>query len=199
MQVASPRPLSLLRQPYPSRPLTRALVLDVSLAIVDHLDAPGLARLAKVSMEGLQYARGAIAQRLRHTLRPYVRHIDEFFQEKRPVAHHIVEARTGALNRLRRNGWLGKVGLIVHEGRWQDIVPKMIAMAQRFDAIYFDTFPDAVGLDPVGECAANISAVEGMARVLDRLRGNAELDAAISRADAVASQRIVQAAIYGAP
>ncbi|WP_339940071.1 TonB-dependent receptor plug domain-containing protein, partial [Undibacterium luofuense] len=41
------------------------------------------------------------------------------------------------------------------------------------NAIYFDTFPDAVGLDPVAECAANISAVEGMCRVLDRLRGNA--------------------------
>ncbi|HVG49832.1 MAG TPA: TIM barrel protein, partial [Rubellimicrobium sp.] len=66
------------------------------------------------------------------------------------------------------------------------------------NAIYFDTFPDAVGLDPVRECAANISAVEGMARVLDRLRGDAALDAAIARQDAVASQRIVQAALYGA-
>lgn len=66
-------------------------------------------------------------------------------------------------------------------------------------AIYFDTFPDAVGLDPVAECSANISAVEGMCRVLDRLRGNAALDAAITAQDAVASQRIVQAALYGAP
>jgi xylose isomerase len=65
------------------------------------------------------------------------------------------------------------------------------------NAIYFDTFPDAVGLDPVQECAANISAVEGMARVLDRLRGNEALDAAIARGDAVASQRIVQTALYG--
>jgi xylose isomerase len=65
------------------------------------------------------------------------------------------------------------------------------------NAIYFDTFPDAVGLDPVQECAANISAVEGMARVLDRLRGNPALSAAISRGDAVTSQRIVQAALYG--
>jgi hypothetical protein len=37
-----------------------------------------------------------------------------------------------------------------------------------------------------------------MARVLDRLRGDAALDAAIARQDAVASQRIVQAALYGA-
>ena len=65
------------------------------------------------------------------------------------------------------------------------------------NAIYFDTFPDAVGLDPVAECGANIAAVEGMARVLDRLKGDSALDAAIARQDAVASQRIVQAALYG--
>ncbi len=65
------------------------------------------------------------------------------------------------------------------------------------NAIYFDTFPDAVGLDPVEECSANISAVEGMARVLDRLRGNAALECAITNQDAVQSQRILQAALYG--
>ncbi len=65
------------------------------------------------------------------------------------------------------------------------------------NAIYFDTFPDAVGLDPVAECSANISAVEGMCRVLDRLRGNAALEAAIGAQDAVASQRILQSALYG--
>jgi xylose isomerase len=54
-----------------------------------------------------------------------------------------------------------------------------------------------VGLDSVQECAANIGAVEGIARVLDRLRGDADLDAAIARSDAVASQRIIQAALYG--
>lgn len=67
------------------------------------------------------------------------------------------------------------------------------------NAIYFDTFPDAVGLDPIEECGANISAVEGLGRVLDRLRGNDALDRAIAVQDAVASQRIVQAALYGAP
>ena len=64
-------------------------------------------------------------------------------------------------------------------------------------AIYFDTFPDAVGLDPVAECSANIAAVEGMSRVLDKLRGNEALDRAIAAQDAVASQRILQSALYG--
>ena len=66
------------------------------------------------------------------------------------------------------------------------------------NAIYFDTFPDAVGLDPVAECSANISAVEGMARVLDRLKGSPALDQAIAAQDAVASQRILHTALYGA-
>jgi len=65
------------------------------------------------------------------------------------------------------------------------------------NAIYFDTFPDATGLDPVAECAANISAVEALAGVLDRLRNDAALARAIAAQDAAASQRIIQNALYG--
>ncbi len=65
-------------------------------------------------------------------------------------------------------------------------------------AIYFDTFPDAMGLDPVSECSANIAMAEGLFRLIARLRDNAELAAAISRQDAVASQRLLQSALFGA-
>ncbi len=64
------------------------------------------------------------------------------------------------------------------------------------NAIYFDTFPDAVGLDPVDECGANISAVEGMFRMVDKLRGHPKLEAAIARQDVVASQRILQSVLF---
>jgi xylose isomerase len=64
------------------------------------------------------------------------------------------------------------------------------------NAIYFDTFPDAVGLDPVDECGANISAVEGMFRMVDKLRAHPKLEAAIARQDAVASQRILQSVLF---
>ena len=64
-------------------------------------------------------------------------------------------------------------------------------------AIYFDTFPDITGLDPVAECTTNISTVEAMRRVVDRLRGDEILAAAIQRQDAVTSQAIVQAALFG--
>jgi xylose isomerase len=63
-------------------------------------------------------------------------------------------------------------------------------------AIYFDTFPDVAGLDPVAEYAANIAMVEALFRVIDRLP-DAELDAALDRQDVVASLRMVQAAMFG--
>jgi xylose isomerase len=64
-------------------------------------------------------------------------------------------------------------------------------------AIYFDTFPDIAGLDPINECTTNISMVEAMKRVVEKLKGNRFLEAAILKQDAVASQAIVQAALFG--
>lgn len=62
--------------------------------------------------------------------------------------------------------------------------------------IYFDTFPDNLGLDPVAEGAADVATVEALLDVLDRLP-EAELDAAIERGDAVAAHRLVQGALLG--
>ncbi len=63
-------------------------------------------------------------------------------------------------------------------------------------AIYFDTFPDHSGLDPVEEARTNILAVEKMRAVARGLSGDAALAAAIARQDAPASMRIVQGALY---
>lgn len=65
-------------------------------------------------------------------------------------------------------------------------------------AIYFDTFPDTTGLDPVAECDANIAMVGALRAAADRLAHNEKLAEAIQRQDAVASQNIVRAALYGA-
>ncbi|CAN5801050.1 TIM barrel protein [soil metagenome] len=62
--------------------------------------------------------------------------------------------------------------------------------------IYFDTFPDTAGLDPVAECAADIATLELLFDALDRLP-EAELQAALERQDAVAAHLLVQAAILG--
>lgn len=64
-------------------------------------------------------------------------------------------------------------------------------------AIYFDTFPDASGLDPVRECEANIATVEGLLRTVDRLIADNRLMEAVAMQDAVSSQQIVNAAMRG--
>lgn len=64
-------------------------------------------------------------------------------------------------------------------------------------AIYFDTFPDASGLDPVHECETNIETVQGLLRAVDRLDADNRLNSAIAKQDAVTTQGIVNAAIRG--
>ena len=68
--------------------------------------------------------------------------IDTFFQDKHPSAHHIIEAHTGVQERMRTDGWYDKQDITIHEGRWQDVVPKIIEQGILFDAIYFDTFAE---------------------------------------------------------
>jgi sugar phosphate isomerase/epimerase len=70
--------------------------------------------------------------------------------------------------------------------------------ADGFDGpIYFDTFPDLTGLDPVKECEANIATVKSMLNVVRKLDGDNQLGAAIARQDAVNSQSIVRRAMFG--
>ena len=63
--------------------------------------------------------------------------------------------------------------------------------------IYFDTFPDHSGLDPIKEAQTNVALVEHLRSVARRLRDDASLVEAIARQDATDSQRIVAAALYG--
>jgi sugar phosphate isomerase/epimerase len=65
-------------------------------------------------------------------------------------------------------------------------------------ALYFDTFPDTSGLDPVAECEANIATVRRLLAIAERLDGDNRLTDALARQDAVASQRIVNEALIGA-
>ena len=55
--------------------------------------------------------------------------------------------------------------------------------ADGFDGpIYFDTFPDLTGLDPVKECEANIATVKSMLHIVEKLDGDNQLSAAIALA-----------------
>lgn len=62
-------------------------------------------------------------------------------------------------------------------------------------AIYFDTFPDHSGLDPVEEARTNIEVVQRLRKTAATLVANAELRAAIARQDAPKAMRLVQAAL----
>jgi xylose isomerase len=62
--------------------------------------------------------------------------------------------------------------------------------------IYFDTFPDPGGLDPVAEAAANVHMADRLRSVAARLANSPDLTLAIARQDATASLRIVADALY---
>ncbi|WP_299730328.1 sugar phosphate isomerase/epimerase family protein [uncultured Tateyamaria sp.] len=62
-------------------------------------------------------------------------------------------------------------------------------------ALYFDTFPDHSGLDPVEEARTNIEVVTRLRSIADGLVANADLTAAIARQDAPMAMRIVQGAM----
>ncbi|PZD47054.1 Ank-2 domain containing protein [Pyrenophora tritici-repentis] len=68
--------------------------------------------------------------------------IDGILQEKKPKTHHIIEAHPDVIKRMKEQEWDKRPGLIIHEGRWQDIVPNLIEKGELFDGIYFDTFAE---------------------------------------------------------
>ena len=83
--------------------------------------------------------------------------IDSFFHDTYPSAHHIIEAHPAVIARMKKDGWDKKENVTIHEGRWQDVIPKLIeqqydegeegegeqgAGRPLFDAIYFDTFAE---------------------------------------------------------
>ena len=63
-------------------------------------------------------------------------------------------------------------------------------------AIYFDTFPDSSGLDPVKECEANIETVKKMLKVVKKLSEDNSLTHAIANQDSIESSKIFNRALY---
>lgn len=63
--------------------------------------------------------------------------------------------------------------------------------------IYFDTFPDHGGTDPVGEARANIAVTDRLRAIARTLAGNGELAEAQGHQDAAAATRLVMSTLYG--
>jgi protein arginine N-methyltransferase 2 len=73
--------------------------------------------------------------------------IDEAFQARSPLSHHIVEAHPDVLARMKEQGWMDKPGVVVHAARWQEVLPLLKSIDEdgtvcEFDAIFFDTFAE---------------------------------------------------------
>jgi xylose isomerase len=123
------------------------------------------------------------------------------YADEMPGCAASLVARHSRLLGLHMNDAYGKRddGLMVGSVHVQQTI-ELLYVLDRIGykgALYFDTFPDVSGLDPVAECATNIDSVLAMKNVVARLRGNSALGSAIQAQDAVASQKIVQAAIFG--
>lgn len=63
--------------------------------------------------------------------------------------------------------------------------------------IYFDTFPDHAGLDPVAESRANIALTDRLREIARSLAQDPELARAIAAQDAAASTRLLAKRLYG--
>jgi len=47
------------------------------------------------------------------------------------------------LAEIKSKGWYEKEGVTIHGGKWQDVLPRLVAEGKIFDAIYFDTFAES--------------------------------------------------------
>lgn len=117
------------------------------------------------------------------------------YADEQPAFAAALVARYSRLLGLHLNDGNGKRddGLMVGSVHFTQTI-ELLRQVRRdgYDgAIYFDTFPDASGLDPVAECEANIATVTRMLGIVDRLEGDNALSLAIERQDPVASQTIV--------
>ena len=68
--------------------------------------------------------------------------IDDFFAAKSPTAHHIIEAHPEVTSNMKEHGWYEKPRVKIHEGKWQDVLPKLIHEGLLFDTVFFDTFAE---------------------------------------------------------
>ena len=85
----------------------------------------------------------------------------------------------------------------VHPQQTVELLVELIRMDYD-SAIYFDTFPDLSGLDPVAEARVNIENVRRLIRIAEELADDAELNAAMENQNAPVSQAIVSRRLFGA-
>jgi len=90
-------------------------------------------------------------------------------------------------------------GLMIGSVHPQQTVELLVEMIRNgYDsAIYFDTFPDLSGLDPVAEAGTNVAVVRRLIAIAERLAADDSLRQAVKQQNAPVSQRLVSAALLG--
>ena len=86
----------------------------------------------------------------------------------------------------------------VHLGATVDLLGRLLAMRHE-GALYFDTFPDATGLDPVAEAEANVETTRALIAVARRVEDDPRMARARAAQDAVAAQRLAMEHITARP
>ena len=66
--------------------------------------------------------------------------IDTALQTYEPSLHIIIEAHPGVHAKMIADGWDKNPGVRVEFGRWQDVLPKLIAEGLELDGIFYDTY-----------------------------------------------------------
>ncbi len=119
-----------------------------------------------------------------------------------PAKAAMLAARSSRILGLHLNDGYGKRddGLIAGSVHPVQTVELLVALARTGyrGIIYFDTFPDHSGIDPVEESRANVRLTDRLINIAARLADDPALAAAQARQDAAAATALVAAALYGA-
>jgi len=119
-----------------------------------------------------------------------------------PARAAMLAARQSRILGLHLNDGYGKRddGLMAGSVHPVQTVELLVAMARLGYAgvIYFDTFPDLSGLDPVAEARANIRLTDRLVDLAAGLADDPALAEAQARQDAAAATTLVMAAMLGA-
>lgn len=123
------------------------------------------------------------------------------FAGEMPARAAMLAARSSRILGVHLNDGYGKRddGLIAGSVHPVQTIELFMALDQLgYDGvIYFDTFPDHGGTDPMGEARANIAATQRLRAIARDLGQNADLARATAGQDAAAVTRIVMGALYG--
>ena len=124
------------------------------------------------------------------------------YADEMPAHSAALIARHARMIGLHLNDGYGKRddGLMVgsvHAVQTVELLVAMLRMNQT-DVIYFDTFPDMGGLDPIEEARTNVALTDRLMDVAECLADDAALAVAIDQQDAALSHRIVAKALFGA-